>query len=99
MCVWNTSPRVFFLSLCFLEMEKQKKLQKEKYVMGNRGAKTVSETEAAQMSKVLQDMKSMAVGIQGEQNRQLGMLDLLSDSVDKANERIRKDARTIKRLT
>ncbi|XP_031559429.1 synaptosomal-associated protein 47-like [Actinia tenebrosa] len=81
------------------EIEKQKKMQKASSAMGNRGAKTVSETEAAQMTKILQDMKSMAVGIQDEQNRQLGMLDLLSDSVDKANERIRKDARTIKRLT
>lgn len=80
-------------------MEKQKKLQNENHAMGNRGAKTVSETEAAQMSKILQDMKSMAVGIQDEQNRQMGMLDLLSDSVDRANERIRKDTRTIKSLT
>ena len=33
-------------------------------------------------------MKSLALGIQEEQDRQFQQLDLLSDSVDKANERI-----------
>jgi hypothetical protein len=84
-------------------MEKQKQSLKERSLNSSAkskgGAKTVSEIEAAQMGKILQDMKSMAVGIQDEQNRQLGMLDSLSDSVDKANERIRKDTRTINRLT
>ena len=51
------------------------------------------------MGQVLQDMRSLALGIQDEQNRQLRQLDLLSDSVDKANERIRTDSRKISKLT
>ena len=51
------------------------------------------------MGRVLQDMKSLALGIQEEQNRQLQQLDLLSDSVDKANERVRNDVRKIHKLT
>ena len=51
------------------------------------------------MGQVLQDMSSLALGIQEEQNRQLRQLDLLSDSVNKANERIRTDSRKISKLT
>ena len=51
------------------------------------------------MGQVLQHMRSLALGIQDEQNRQLRQLDLLSDSVDKANERIRTDSRKISKLT
>ena len=61
-------------------------------------SKVISEAEAAQMSQVLQDMRSMALGIQEEQDRQLKQLDNLSDSVDKANERIRKDTRKVNKL-
>lgn len=61
--------------------------------------KVVTDAEAAEMGRVLQDMKSLALGIQEEQERQLQQLDLLSDSVDKANERIRTDVRKVKKLT
>ena len=62
-------------------------------------SKSVTDAEAAEMGRVLQDMRSLALGIQEEQDRQLHQLDLLSDSVDKANERIRTDARKINKLT
>ena len=62
-------------------------------------SKLVTDAEAAEMGRVLQDMRSLALGIQDEQDRQLQQLDLLSDSVDKANERIRTDARKINKLT
>ena len=41
----------------------------------------------------------LALGIQEEQDRQLQQLDLLSDSVDKAYERIRTDVRQVNKLT
>ena len=59
----------------------------------------VRDAEAAEMGQVLQGMRSLALGIQDEQNRQLRQLDLLSDSVDKANERVRTDSRKISKLT
>lgn len=62
------------------------------------GSRPVSSAEAAQMSKLLQDMKSMAVGIKDEQDRQLKQLDLLTNSVDKANARLRKDNITVNHL-
>ena len=62
-------------------------------------SKSVTDAEAAEMGQVLQHMRSLALGIQDEQNRQLRQLDLLSDSVDKANERIRTDSRKISKLT
>ena len=62
-------------------------------------SKSVTDAEAAEMGQVLQDMRSLALGIQDEQNRQLRQLDLLSDSVDKAHERIRTDSRKISKLT
>ena len=61
-------------------------------------SKLVSDGEAAEMGRVLQDMRSLALGIQEEQDRQLQQLDLLSDSVDKANERIRADDRKVNKL-
>ena len=61
-------------------------------------SKLVSDGEAAEMGQVLQDMRSLALGIQEEQDRQLQQLDLLSDSVDKANERIRADSRKVNKL-
>ena len=51
------------------------------------------------MGRVLQDMRSLALGIQKEQDQQLQQLDLLSDSVDKAHERIRTDVRQVNKLT
>ncbi|EDO49418.1 predicted protein [Nematostella vectensis] len=68
------------------------------YKISSKGLKTVSDREAAEMTQILQDMKSMALGIQNEQTRQLGQLDCLSDSLDKANERVRKDAKNIIKL-
>lgn len=62
-------------------------------------SKMVTDAEAAEMGQVLQDMRSLALGIRDEQERQLQQLDLLSDSVDKANERIRTDVRKINELT
>lgn len=59
----------------------------------------VTDAEAAEMGRVLQDMRSVALGIQEEQDKQLQQLDFLSDSVDKANERIRTDMRKINKLT
>ena len=50
------------------------------------------------MGQVLQDMKSLALGIQREQDRQLHQLDKLSGSVDKAREIMRSDARKINSL-
>ena len=50
------------------------------------------------MGRVLQDMRSLALGLQEEQDRQLQQLDLLSDSVDKAYERIRTDVRQVNKL-
>ena len=64
-----------------------------------KNSKLVTDAEAAEMGQVLQDMSSLALGIQDEQNRQLRQLDLLSDSVNKANERIRTDSRKISKLT
>ena len=64
-----------------------------------KNSKSVTDAEAAEMGQVLQDMSSLALGIQDEQNRQLRQLDLLSDSVNKANERIRTDSRKISKLT
>ena len=64
-----------------------------------KNSKSVTDAEAAEMGQVLQHMRSLALGIQDEQNRQLRQLDLLSDSVDKANERIRTDSRKISKLT
>ena len=60
--------------------------------------KLVSDGEATEMGQVLQNMRSLALGIQEEQDRQLQQLDLLSDSVDKANERIRADTRKVNKL-
>ena len=62
-------------------------------------SKVVTDAEAAEMGRVLQDMRSLALGIQEEQDRQLQQLDVLSDSVDKANERIRTDVQKIHKLT
>ena len=64
-----------------------------------KNSKSVTDAEAAEMGQVLQHMRSLALGIQDEQNRQLRQLDLLSDSVDKANERVRTDSRKISKLT
>ncbi|CAH3164179.1 unnamed protein product [Porites lobata] len=64
-----------------------------------KNSKAVRDAEAAEMGQVLQGMRSLALGIQDEQNRQLRQLDLLSDSVDKANERVRTDSRKISKLT
>ncbi|CAH3164170.1 unnamed protein product [Porites lobata] len=64
-----------------------------------KNSKSVTDAEAAEMGKVLQHMRSLALGIQDEQNRQLRQLDLLSDSIDKANERVRTDSRKISKLT
>ena len=66
---------------------------------GKKNSKTVNDADAAEMGWVLQDMRSLALGIQEEQDRQLQQLDLLSDSVDKANERIRTDVRQVNKLT
>ena len=51
------------------------------------------------MEQVLQDMRRLALGMQDEKNRQARKLDLFSDSVDKANERIRTDASKTSKLT
>ena len=51
------------------------------------------------MEQVLQDMRRLAQGMQDENNRQARKRDLFSDSVDKANERIRTDASKTSKLT
>ena len=55
--------------------------------------------DATEMGRVLQDVRSLALGIQEEQDRQLQQLDLLSDSVDKAYKRIRTDVHQVNKLT
>ena len=62
-------------------------------------SKRVTEAEAAEMSQLLSDMRAVALGIQTEQDRQTTQLEYLSDSVDKANERVKKDTRRVKKLT
>lgn len=60
--------------------------------------KKVSDRDADEMSYILGNMKSMALDIQQEQDRQSQQIDVLSDSVDKANERIRNNSRRVKHL-
>ena len=100
---WNCQIPFFITSfinklICFSEGEKS-----EEDSIGvptrEKNSKTVTDAEAAEMGQVLQDMRSLALGIQEEQDRQLQQLDLLSDSVDKANERIRTDVRQVNKLT
>ena len=64
-----------------------------------KNSKTVTDADAAEMGRVLQDMRSPALGIQEEQDRQLQQLDLQSDSVDKSYERIRTDVHQVNKLT
>lgn len=68
--------------------------------MNSKGRKTetMSDAAAAEMGQVLQDMRSMALGIQREQDRQLHQLDQLSSSVNKAREIMKSDDRKIKSL-
>ena len=68
--------------------------------MNSKGRKTetTSDAAAAEMGQVLQDMRSMALGIQREQDRQLHQLDQLSSSVNKAREIMKSDDRKIKSL-
>ena len=68
--------------------------------MNSKGRKTetMSDAAAAEMGQVLQDMRSMALGIQREQDRQLHQLDQLSCSVNKAREIMKSDDRKIKSL-
>ena len=104
--MWNSEivKSLFFITsfinklICFSEGEKC-----EEDSIGvparEKNSKTVTDADAAEMGRVLQDMKSLALGIQEEQDRQLQQLDLLSDSVDKANERIRTDVHQVNKLT
>ncbi|KAL9967672.1 hypothetical protein ACROYT_G025953 [Oculina patagonica] len=86
-----------------LEGDESEESSQEKFQPGSstreKHSKVVTDAEAAEMGRVLQDMRGLALGIQEEQDRQLQQLDLLSDSVDKANERIRTDVRKIHKLT
>ena len=68
--------------------------------MNSKGRKTetMSDAAAAEMGQVLQDMRSMALGIQREQDRQLHQLGQLSSSVNKAREIMKSDDRKIKSL-
>lgn len=63
-----------------------------------RKAETMSGAAAAEMGQVLQDMRSMALGIQKEQDRQLHQLDQLSSSVNEAREIMKSEDRKIKSL-
>ena len=58
----------------------------------------MSDAAAAEMGQVLQDMRSMALGIQKEQDRQLHQLDQLSSSVNKARGILKSGDRKIKSL-
>ena len=87
------------LILCCTGDESEEGSQEKLDPSSSTKGKVVTDAEAAEMDRVLQDMKSLALGIQEEQGRQLQQLDLLSDSVDKANERIRTDVRKVNKLT
>lgn len=54
--------------------------------------------ESGELSKVLNNIKSMAVNIGVEQEAQLKQLDNLSESVERANDRIRSTDRKINKL-
>ena len=60
--------------------------------------KETFDLETVEMGQVLQDMRRLALGMQDEKNRQARKLDLFSDSVDKANERIGTDASKTSKL-
>ena len=87
------------LILCCTGDESEEGSQEKLDPSSSTKGKVVTDAEAAEIGRVLQDMKSLALGIQEEQGRQLQQLDLLSDSVDKANERIRTDVRKVNKLT
>ena len=100
---WNCQIPFFITSfinklICFSEGEKSEE-DSIRVPTREKNSKTVTDAEAAEMGQVLQDMRSLALGIQEEQDRQLQQLDLLSDSVDKAYERIRTDVRQVNKLT
>ena len=100
---WNCQIPFFITSfvkklICFWEGEKSEE-DSIRVPTRERNSKTVTDADAAEMGRVLQDMRSLALGIQEEQDRQLQQLDLLSDSVDKAYERIRTDVRQVNKLT
>ena len=100
---WNCQIPFFITSfinklICFSEGEKCEE-DSIRVPTREKNSKTVTDAEAAEMGQVLQDMRSLALGIQEEQDRQLQQLDLLSDSVDKAYERIRTDVRQVNKLT
>ena len=104
--MWNSKivKSLFFITsfinklICFSEGEKSEE-DSIRVPTREKNSKTVTDAEAAEMGQVLQDMRSLALGIQEEQDRQLQQLDLLSNSVDKANERIRTDVRQVNKLT
>ena len=100
---WNCQIPFFITSfinklICFSEGEKSEE-DSIRVPTREKNSKKVTDDDAAEMGQVLQDMRSLALGIQEEQDRQLQQLDLLSDSVDKANERIRTDVRQVNKLT
>ena len=100
---WNCQIPFFITSfinklICFSEGEKSEE-DSIRVPTREKNYKTVTDADTAEMGRVLQDMRSLALGIQEEQDRQLQQLDLLSDSVDKAYERIRTDVRQVNKLT
>lgn len=56
----------------------------------------LDEADLERVCGVVSNMKSLAIGIGQETNRQLNSLDQLSESVDKANYRIEKDSRKLR---
>lgn len=65
----------------------------------NQSEEVVSESEALEMSRHLERLKSLAIGVQVEGNDQLEKIDTLTTAVDEANMRLQDNQRRIKKLT
>lgn len=58
----------------------------------------VSDTEIAEVSKVLSKLKSMATDIHDEEVKQNEKLDILTDSVESADKKIKSQTKRINKL-
>lgn len=61
--------------------------------------KQISKEDENELSKVLNNMKSLALNISVEQDAQLKQIDSLSQSVDRANSRIKSTDWRVKNAT
>lgn len=60
--------------------------------------KELTDSDANELSGVLQNMKEMALDIQREQDSQNEQLDLLGVSVEKADAKINKESKAIRNM-